>query len=55
MMNKIINVVLPIIIAMVLTVLFVKSCDAEYENDLNKQRQWVQDSKDGKAFTNYGE
>ena len=55
MMNKIVNVILPIIITMFLTVLFVKSCDSEYENDLNKQRQWVQDSKDGKPFTNYGE
>ena len=33
----------------------VKACDHEAEQNEIKNRQWVQDAKDGKPFTNYGE
>ena len=55
MMSNIFGYALVILSVIGMTSLALKSCEAEYENDLNKQRQWVQDSKDGKPFTNYGE
>ena len=36
-------------------VLVLKACDHEAEQNEIKNRQWVQDAKDGKPFTNYGE
>lgn len=32
-----------------------KACDHEAEQNEIKNRQWVQDAKDGKPYTNYGE
>ena len=32
-----------------------KACDYEMEQNEIKNRQWVQDAKDGKPYTNYGE
>lgn len=55
MIKNIYGYVLIILSVIGFTSLALKACDTEYQNDLNKQRQWVQDSKDGKAFTNYGE
>lgn len=36
-------------------VLGLQACDHEAEQNEIKNRQWVQDSKDGKPYTNYGE
>ena len=36
-------------------VLGFKACDHELEQNEIKNRQWVQDAKDGKPYTNYGE
>ena len=36
-------------------VLGLKACDHEAEQNEIKNRQWVQDVKDGKPYTNYGE
>ena len=32
-----------------------KACDHELEQNEIKNRQWSQDAKDGKPYTNYGE
>ena len=32
-----------------------KACDHEAAHNEIKNHQWVQDSKDGKPYTNYGE
>ena len=32
-----------------------KACDHEVEQNEIKNLQWVQDAKDGKPYTNYGE
>lgn len=37
------------------TLFGLKACDYEAEQNEIKQRQWVQDSKDGRPFTNFGE
>lgn len=36
-------------------ILGLKACDHEAEQNEIKNRQWVQDAKDGKPYTNYGE
>ena len=36
-------------------VLGLKACDYEAEQNEIKNRQWLQDVKDGKPYTNYGE
>lgn len=36
-------------------VLGLKACDHELEQNEINNRQWVQDAKDGKPYTNYGE
>ena len=38
-----------------MTALGLKACDHEAEQNEIKNRQWVQDVKDGKPYTNYGE
>lgn len=35
--------------------LVLKACDHEAQQNETNNRQWVQDSKDGKPYTNYGE
>lgn len=37
------------------TILGLQACDHELEQNEIKNRQWSQDFKDGKPFTNYGE
>lgn len=39
----------------IFTTLFLKACDKELDQNEAKNIQWVQDSNDGKPFTNYGE
>lgn len=36
-------------------ILGLQACDREAEHNEIKNRQWVQDAKDGKPYTNYGE
>ena len=36
-----------------ITALGLKACDAEYENQKNKNIQWQKDIKDGKPFTDF--
>ena len=36
-------------------VLGLKACDHEAEQNEIKNRQWVQDAKDGKPYTNFNE
>lgn len=36
-------------------ILGLKACDHEAEHTEIKNKQWVQDAKDGKPYTNYGE
>lgn len=54
MKNLTINI-LGFIMVIIMTVLFLKACDKQVEQNEIKNRQWVQDAKDGKPYTNYGE
>ena len=42
-------------IVFIFTTVGLTACDKELEQNEAKNKQWVQDSKDGKPFTNYGE
>ena len=54
MKNILINILAFIMLVSVM-VLGLKACDHEAEQNEIKNRQWVQDAKDGKPYTNYGE
>ena len=54
-MKNVLCSVLAFILLCGVMVLGLKACDHEAEQNEIKNRQWVQDSKDGKPFTNYGE
>ena len=43
------------LIMFVICFMGLKACDHEAEQNEIKNRQWVQDAKDGKPYTNYGE
>ena len=44
-----------VLILFIICLMGLKACDYEAEQNEIKNRQWVQDSKNGKPFTNYGE
>lgn len=54
-MKNLMLYILMFILVFVFTVTGLKACDHEADQNEIKNRQWVQDSKDGKPFTNYGE
>ena len=54
-MKNVLCGVLAFIMLVCAMVLGLKACDHEAEQNEIKNRQWVQDAKDGKPFTNYGE
>ena len=54
-MKNILCSLLAFIMIVCLMVLGLKACDYETEQNEIKNRQWVQDAKDGKPYTNYGE
>ena len=54
-MNNVLCSVLVFIMFVCVMVLGLKACDHEAEQNEIKNRQWVQDVKDGKPYTNYGE
>ena len=47
--------VLAFVMLFCLIVLGLKACDYEVEQNEIKNRQWAQDAKEGKPYTNYGE
>ena len=47
--------ILMFILFFVFMVTGLKACDYEAEHNEIKNKQWVQDAKDGKPYTNYGE
>ena len=52
------NFILSLVTISMFLILFtmgLKACDHELEQNEINNRQWVQDAKDGKPFTNYGE
>ena len=54
-MKNVLISVLAFIMFVCVMVLGLKVCDHEAEQNEIKNRQWVQDAKDGKPYTNYGE
>lgn len=54
-MKNILLYVLTVILLGGVMLMGLKACDHEAEQNEIKNRQWVQDAKDGKPFTNYGE
>ena len=54
-MKNVLISVLAFIMFVCVMVLGLKECDHEAEQNEIKNRQWVQDVKDGKPYTNYGE
>ena len=44
-----------VLILFILCFMGLKACDHEAEQNEIKNRQWVQDAKDGKTYTNYGD
>lgn len=54
-MKNVLISVLAFIMLVCVMVLGLKACDYEAEQNEIKNRQWVQDAKDGKPYTNYGE
>ena len=54
-MKNILCSLLAFIMPVCVMVLGLKACDHEAEQNEIKNRQWVQDVKDGKPYTNYGE
>ena len=54
-MKNVLCSLLAFIMLVSVMVLGLKACDHEAEQNEIKNRQWVQDVKDGKPYTNYGE
>ena len=54
-MKNVLISLLAFIMFVCVMVLGLKACDHEAEQNEIKNRQWVQDAKDGKPYTNYGE
>lgn len=54
-MNNVLGGVLAFIMLFCVMLLGLKACDHETKQNEIKNRQWVQDAKDGKPYTNYGE
>ena len=54
-MKNIMLYILMFILFFVFMLAGLKACSHEAEQNEIKNRQWVQDSKDGKPYTNYGE
>lgn len=54
-MKNILLYILTVILLCGFMLMGLKACDHEAEQNEIKNRQWVQDAKDGKPFTNYGE
>lgn len=54
-MKNVLCSILAFILLCGVMVLGLKACDHEAEQNEIKNRQWVQDAKDGKPYTNYGE
>lgn len=53
-MNVLKSLVL-IAIMFIFATVALKACNHEAEQNEIKNRQWIQDAKDGKPYTNYGE
>ena len=54
-MKNVLISVLAFIMLVCVMVLGLKACDHEAEQNEIKNRQWVQDAKDGKPYTNFNE
>ena len=54
-MKNVLCNVLAFIMLVGVMVLGLKACDHEAEQNEIKNRQWVQDAKDGKPYTNFNE
>ena len=54
-MKNVLCSLLAFIILVCAMVLGLKACDHEAEQNEIKNRQWVQDAKDGKPYTNFNE
>ena len=54
-MKNLMLYILMFILFFVFMVTGLKACDYETEQNEIKNRQWVQDSKDGKPYTNFKE
>ena len=54
MRNLIPHITMFILIS-IITVAGLKACDYESEQNNAKNMQWIQDAKENKPFTNYGE
>ena len=54
-MKNVLISLLAFIMLVCVMVLGLKACDHEAEQNEIKNRQWVQDVKNGKPYTNYGE
>lgn len=54
-MKNVLCSILAFILLCGVMILGLQACDHEAEQNEIKNRQWVQDAKDGKPFTNYGE
>ena len=54
-MKNVMQYILTFILFFVVMFTGLKACDHEAEQNEINNRQWVQDAKDGKPFTNYGE
>ena len=44
-----------VLMIFIICLMGLKVCDYEAEQNEIKNKQWVQDAKDGKPYTNYGE
>ena len=54
-MKNVLCSVLAFIMLVCVALLGLKACDHELEQNEIKNRQWVQDAKDGKPYTNFNE
>lgn len=52
---NVIKLIVLFAIVFIFTTVGLTACDKELEQNEVKNKQWVQDSNDGKPFTNYGE
>ena len=44
-----------VLMIFIICLMGLKACDHETEQNETKNRQWVEDSNNGKPYTNYGE
>ena len=54
-MNNFLSYMCLVLMMLIIFAIGLKACEYEYQMDVAKSKQWHEDIKNGKPYTNYGE